>query len=190
MQQRVSLITLACRDMGRAEAFYSALGWVKCDSADGVVAFDLLGQTLGLYPLAALAKEIGQTETRLGGGGAGSGSAGGAGEAGGGGDAGGAAGEAGAGGDAGGAGAGGGAGGLAGGIVLSHNVRSREEVEAVAKRAVAAGATLLKPPGEVFWGGYHAYFADPEGHIWEVAYNPFSRLREEDGAFCWEGYGG
>ncbi len=56
------------------------------------------------------------------------------------------------------------------GITIAHNTRSREEVDAVLARAVAAGATLLKPAQDVFWGGYSGYFADPDGYHWEVAY--------------------
>jgi uncharacterized glyoxalase superfamily protein PhnB len=47
--------------------------------------------------------------------------------------------------------------------------------------AVAAGAKLIKPAGKVFWGGYSGYFADPDGHLWEVAYNPYFRL-DADGS--------
>ena len=61
-------------------------------------------------------------------------------------------------------------------ITLAHNVASKEEVDAVINHAVNAGATLIKHPQEVFWGGYSAYFADPDGHLWEVAYNPFTDL--------------
>ena len=59
-----------------------------------------------------------------------------------------------------------------GGISLAHNVADKATVDAVFAEAVAAGATALKQPGEVFWGGYTAYFADPDGHLWEVAWNP------------------
>ena len=59
MEQRVSLITLGARDMAGLAAFYEALGWARVDSPDGVIAFDLIGQTLGLYPLEALAEDIG-----------------------------------------------------------------------------------------------------------------------------------
>jgi hypothetical protein len=59
-----------------------------------------------------------------------------------------------------------------GGIALSHNVATREEVETVLAEAVAAGATVLNPARDVFWGGYIAHFADPDGHPWEVAWNP------------------
>ena len=58
------------------------------------------------------------------------------------------------------------------GIALAHNARSEAEVDAVLAEAVAAGARLLKPAHKVFWGGYSGYFADPDGHLWEVAYNP------------------
>ena len=59
-----------------------------------------------------------------------------------------------------------------GGIALAYNARSKEEVDAVLAQAEAAGATLLKPAEDVFWGGYSGYFADPDGHPWEVAWNP------------------
>jgi catechol 2,3-dioxygenase-like lactoylglutathione lyase family enzyme len=58
------------------------------------------------------------------------------------------------------------------GISLAHNVSSKAAVDAVFAEAMAAGATALKPPGDVFWGGYTVYFADPDGHLWEVAWNP------------------
>ncbi|MFC6732695.1 MULTISPECIES: VOC family protein [unclassified Haladaptatus] len=59
------------------------------------------------------------------------------------------------------------------GITLAHNVRSADAVNAQLDEAVAAGATLVKPGQEVFWGGYSGYFADPDGHLWEVAWNPY-----------------
>lgn len=62
------------------------------------------------------------------------------------------------------------------GITLAYNTRSREEVDAVLAEAEAAGGRLLKPAAEVFWGGYSGYFADPDGHPWEVAFNPFWSL--------------
>ena len=58
------------------------------------------------------------------------------------------------------------------GVTLAHNVRTREEVDALLEVAVAAGATLVKPAEDTFWGGYSGYFADPEGYLWEVAWNP------------------
>ena len=63
-----------------------------------------------------------------------------------------------------------------GGITLAHNVRSKEEVDKVFKEALDAGATTLKKPEDAFWGGYSGYFADPDGHPWEVAWNPHFKL--------------
>jgi uncharacterized protein len=58
------------------------------------------------------------------------------------------------------------------GISLAHNVASKELVDAALAEAVAAGGTLVKAGGDVFWGGYTGYFVDPEGYLWEVAWNP------------------
>ena len=55
---------------------------------------------------------------------------------------------------------------------IGHNVRTREDVDAVMSQAHAAGGTLLKPAAETFWGGYAGYFQDPDGHAWEVVWNP------------------
>lgn len=142
MEQRVSLITLGVRDMGAVAAFYEALGWARVETQDGVIAFDLIGQTLGLYPLEKLAADIGVDVAQLG----------------------------------------------HGGMTLGYNTRTRDDVDAVMARVADAGGTLLKPAQEVFWGGYHGYFSDPEGHVWEVAHNPFSPLRDTDNAFRWTGY--
>jgi catechol 2,3-dioxygenase-like lactoylglutathione lyase family enzyme len=60
-----------------------------------------------------------------------------------------------------------------GGITLAFNTRSKEEVDATLGEAERAGARILKPAEEAFWGGYSGYFADPDGHPWEVAWNPF-----------------
>jgi predicted lactoylglutathione lyase len=57
-------------------------------------------------------------------------------------------------------------------VALGHNVESREEVDLVMAQAGAAGATILKAPVAPGWGGYAGYFADPAGHVWEVAFNP------------------
>jgi len=62
------------------------------------------------------------------------------------------------------------------GVTLAHNVATKDEVAAVLAEAVAAGATLVKPAQDVFWGGHCGYFADPDGHLWEVAWNPFAPL--------------
>lgn len=142
MDQRVSLITLAVTDVSRATTFYESLGWTRVDSPDGIVVFDLLGQTLGLYPRADLARDMGLSEDEMG----------------------------------------------TGGATLACNVRDKADVAVVLEQAKAAGARILKEAHDVFWGGHIGYFADPDGHIWEVAHNPFSPLRE-DGAFCWNGHG-
>jgi catechol 2,3-dioxygenase-like lactoylglutathione lyase family enzyme len=58
------------------------------------------------------------------------------------------------------------------GVTLAHNVRSPAEVDDVLAAALGAGATVTRAPAETFYGGYAGYFADPDGHLWEVAYNP------------------
>ncbi len=58
------------------------------------------------------------------------------------------------------------------GLTLAYNARNRAEVDSVLTDAVAAGAKLLKPAQEAFWGGYSGYFSDPDGFLWEVAWNP------------------
>lgn len=59
------------------------------------------------------------------------------------------------------------------GITLAHNVRSRRQVDEVIGEAAAAGATVLRAPEATEWGGYSGYLADPDGHPWEIAHNPF-----------------
>ncbi len=142
MEQRISLITLGATDIASLAEFYENLGWKRTPAPDGVVAFDLPGQTLGLYPIDKLAEDIGVSPETLG----------------------------------------------RGAVTLAHNLRTKDEVAVLLARAEAAGGRILKPAQDVFWGGHHGYFADPEGHIWEIAYNPFSPLRA-DGAFRWNGYG-
>ncbi len=141
MDQRISLITLGVRDVEAAAQFYEALGWRRAESPDGVIAFDLMAQTLGLYPLEKLAEDIGLPVEALG----------------------------------------------TGAMTLSHNLRHAEEVAPLLARAEAAGAEILRPAGPVFWGGTIGYFRAPDGHIWEIAHNPFSPLSPE-GAFRWTGY--
>lgn len=62
------------------------------------------------------------------------------------------------------------------GVTLAHNCRNEEEVDAVLAHAKRGGATIVKPAQKVFWGGYSGYFADPDGHLWEVAHNPFATI--------------
>jgi uncharacterized protein len=65
------------------------------------------------------------------------------------------------------------------GLTLAQNTRSKEETDTVLAEAERLGGTLVKPAQEVFWGGYSGYFRDPDGHLFEVAYNPFWPLDEE-----------
>lgn len=58
------------------------------------------------------------------------------------------------------------------GITLAHVVSSKKEVNHLLDQAVKAGGKLIKPAQDVFWGGYSGYFSDPDGHLWEVAWNP------------------
>ena len=141
MDQRVSLITLGVSNVDASAAFYTALGWARVQSPDGVVAFDLIGQTLGLYPIADLARDIGLPVDALG----------------------------------------------QGAMTLGYNCRTKADVAKILAAAKAAGAEILKPAADVFWGGHHGYMRDPDGHIWEIAFNPFSELAK-DGAFRWNGY--
>ncbi len=57
-------------------------------------------------------------------------------------------------------------------MTFGHNVASAAEVDAVMARAASAGATILKPAHDTFWGGYSGYFQDPDGHLWEAVWNP------------------
>jgi catechol 2,3-dioxygenase-like lactoylglutathione lyase family enzyme len=57
-------------------------------------------------------------------------------------------------------------------FTIGHNVSSKAEVDAVMDQAKAAGAAIAKPAHDTFWGGYAGYFQDPDGHLWEVAWNP------------------
>lgn len=141
MEQRVSLITLGVADMDAAAAFYEGLGWRRVESQDGVVAFDLIGQTLGLYPKAALAKDLGISVEEIGG---------------------------------------------FSGVTFGYNVANKEDVAPVLELAKQAGGKVLKTAQDVFWGGHHGFFADLDGHVWEVAHNPFSPLGP-NGEFQWNG---
>ena len=143
MQQRISLITLAVAELEKSARFYEALGWKRVPSPDGVIAFDLIGQSLGLYPKEKLAEDMGIDVNEIGG---------------------------------------------FSGITLAHNVRSAGDVAPMLAAAEAAGGRILRPAGDVFWGGHMGYFADPDGHVWEIAHNPFAPLAP-DGAFRWQGYG-
>lgn len=66
-----------------------------------------------------------------------------------------------------------------GAMTLAQNFRTEAEVDTAFEAALAAGATALKRPEKVFWGGYSGYYADPDGHVWEVAMNPFWPLADD-----------
>ncbi|QDU79420.1 fosfomycin resistance protein FosB [Polystyrenella longa] len=67
------------------------------------------------------------------------------------------------------------------GVTIAHNVRSKEEVSEILKLAESAGGNIVKPAQDVFWGGHSGYFADIDGHLWEVAWNPKAILDQAGG---------
>jgi catechol 2,3-dioxygenase-like lactoylglutathione lyase family enzyme len=137
MKPRISMITLAVRDLAAAAKFYEeGLGFPRMESSPEVAFFTLDGSWLALYGREALAADA-QVPVR------GEGFE---------------------------------------GFTLAHNVHSEAEVDAVIAQAVAAGATLAKPPQKTFWGGYSGYFKDPDGHLWEVAHNPLFWVGPPDAA--------
>ena len=66
-----------------------------------------------------------------------------------------------------------------GAATLAQNMETEAEVDAAYARAIAAGATPLSPPEKMHWGGYSSYYADPDGHVWEIAHNPFWPLNAD-----------
>ena len=64
------------------------------------------------------------------------------------------------------------------GLTISHNTRSEAEVDEILEKVAKLGATIVKPAQKVYWGGYSGYFKDLDGHLFEVAYNPFWELDE------------
>ncbi|MCB0632141.1 MAG: VOC family protein [Saprospiraceae bacterium] len=66
------------------------------------------------------------------------------------------------------------------GITMAYNTKSEKEVEEVLAEVEKLGATIVKPAEKVFWGGYSGYFSDPDGHLFEVAYNPFVEFDDQD----------
>ena len=125
--QRVTLITLGVADLGRAKAFYAALGWTPAADEGEVVFYQMNGMVLGFFGLEPLAKDQGRPDAKLG----------------------------------------------TGAMTLAQNFTTDAQVDAAYVLALKAGATPLKAPEKVFWGGYSGYYADPDGHVWEVAQNPF-----------------
>src|SRR5206468_11161906 len=74
------------------------------------------------------------------------------------------------------------------GFALAHNVRSRSEVDAIVSAAARAGGSVTKAPSETFYGGYAGYFRDPDGHAWEIGYNP-GFILEDDGSLTLPDFG-
>ena len=70
-------------------------------------------------------------------------------------------------------------------FTLAYNVHAEDEVDRVINEARSIGAKIIKEPQKVFWGGYSSYFSDPDGYLWEVAFNPYS-TPEKDGSFTWQ----
>ena len=140
---RISLITLGVSNLAKATRFYEDLGWKQVAAEEGIAAFDLLGQTLGLYPKEKLAEDLGIPASDIGG---------------------------------------------FSGITFAHNVAERRNVDRFMELAINAGGRVVRPAAEIFWGGYMGYFADLDGHIWEIAHNPFSKLGP-NGEFQWNGAG-
>ena len=135
MKPRISMITLAVRNLSSAINFYEkGLGFPRMDSPPEVAFFTLNGTWLGLYGREELAEDAQVSTEECG----------------------------------------------FEGFVLSHNVSSENEVDAVMTQALNAGATLVKKPEKVFWGGYSGYFKDLDGHLWEVAHNPFFWIGPSD----------
>ena len=66
-----------------------------------------------------------------------------------------------------------------GGATLAQNLESERDVDAFIALAEKSGAKILKPAAKTFWGGYSGYFADPDGHVWEIAHNPFFPISEK-----------
>ncbi|USG60167.1 VOC family protein [Sneathiella marina] len=66
------------------------------------------------------------------------------------------------------------------GFNLCHNVMTEGEVDKLMAEALEVGATEVKSPQKAHWGGYHGYFADPDGHLWEIAHNPFGWVGPKD----------
>ncbi|MEO0484651.1 MAG: VOC family protein [Pseudomonadota bacterium] len=71
-------------------------------------------------------------------------------------------------------------------MTLGYNVREKDEVAQICTAAEGAGGRIVQPPHDIFWGGHSAFIADPDGHMWEISWNPFAPPRE-DGSFHWNG---
>ena len=128
MDQRISFVTLAVRDLGASRAFYvDGLGWEPAVDEPGEVLMFRAGDklVLSLWDVDAFTAEVGQAP----------------------------------------------GGGLAP-LTLSHNLATTDGVDRVLEQARVAGAQHVSEAREREWGGYSGYFADPDGHLWELCHNP------------------
>lgn len=128
---RIALVTLGVEDLGRAAAFYEAMGLKRSRASQETIHFyDMDGVVLALFPNDMLAEDAGVP-------------------------------------------------GEGHGFrrqTLAWNVADPATVDAAFARVLAAGGSSLRPPHKTVWGGYVGHFADPDGHLWEVAHNPFFPL--------------
>ncbi len=129
MDNRISLITLAVKDVKKSAAFYqNVLGFKPSKYSMPVIAFfGLKGTWLALYGAKHLAQDAGVSAKGSG----------------------------------------------FRGVSVSHNLRSAKEVDKLFARLKRHRVKIVKPPQKAEWGGYSGYFADPDGHLWELAHNPF-----------------
>lgn len=126
-EPRISLITLAVRDLPAAIRFYEALGWRRSSvGGDDVAFFQAGGSILAVWSRDELAADADVSPEGSG----------------------------------------------FRSFSLAYNVRTPEEVDAALAAAESAGARITRPAEKAFWGGRTGYFADPDGHLWEVAWNP------------------
>ncbi len=126
-EPRISLITLAVRDLPATIRFYEALGWRRSSTGgDEVAFFQAGGSILAIWSRDELAADAGIPVEGSG----------------------------------------------FRSFSLAYNVRNSDEVDAALAAAEAAGARITRPAQEAFWGGRTGYFTDPDGHLWEVAWNP------------------
>jgi len=132
MEQRISIVTLGVGDLGRARAFYEALGW-RGQEAEETVFFQAGAMAFVLGARGKLAADSGVADDGKG----------------------------------------------FDGVTLAQNVRSAEEVDAVVAAAAEAGATVSRTPAATFYGGYAGVFLDPDGHAWEIAFNPGFAITDE-----------
>ena len=129
----ITLVTLGVADLGRARAFYAALGWEAAEVTRGWCSSSWPGRCWRCSGSTTSRRTGARSGAALG----------------------------------------------TGAATLARNFASEAEVDAAFALALGAGATVLKRPEKVFWGGYSGYFADPDGHVWEVAMNPFWPLAED-----------